>query len=57
MGSVVQTEGSNDQVFYDPVAPIYMTQGTAGALQRERWIEPKPVWSVKRYQKYGYGRI
>lgn len=54
---VIITEGSTENVYLNPQAPVYMTQGTAGALMRERWIKPIPEWSAKRYERYGYGRI
>jgi hypothetical protein len=37
--------------------PIYVVQGSAGALIREVYVNPKPEWSIKRMNKYGYGRI
>jgi hypothetical protein len=36
---------------------VYVVQGTAGALIRERWIKPQPEWSIKRMNMYGYGKI
>lgn len=41
----------------NPSAPVYMTQGTAGAMIIEKMIEPKPAWSAIREQLYGYGRM
>lgn len=36
---------------------MYVVQGSAGALIREKWIFPKPEWSISRQLHYGYGRI
>lgn len=44
------------RVWTSPGAPAYVTQGNAGALIAERWVEPRPVWSAYRAQEYGYGR-
>ena len=47
--------GVNHTHYLDPEAPVYMTQGTAGALIREKFVKPAPEWSVSRQDKYGYG--
>lgn len=41
----------------NPKAPVYIVQGTAGALISAKFVEPKPEWSVTRQDKYGYGRM
>lgn len=41
----------------NPKAPIYITQGTAGAMIREKWLEPTPEWSAGKNLKFGYGRM
>ncbi len=51
------TEGHKEDHFYNPKAPVYVVQGSAGALIREKWINPKPEWSLRRMLHYGYGRI
>jgi acid phosphatase type 7 len=46
-----------DGTFTNPAAPIYVVQGTAGAVIWEKWVEPAPAWSRTRAQLYGYGRM
>ena len=41
----------------NPGAPIYVVQGTAGALVHNSWVNPSPEWSMKRLMKYGYGQV
>jgi len=48
---------TNSTYFEDPAAPIYIVQGTAGALQIEKWVTPQPAWSLIRQQYYGFGRM
>lgn len=50
-------QGTNHTHYVDPAAPVYVVQGTAGALIRERFVKPAPEWSVTRQEKYGYGRM
>lgn len=50
-------KGVNHTHYVDPQAPVYVVQGTAGALIRERFIKPKPSWSAVRMERYGYGRM
>jgi hypothetical protein len=50
-------DGHKENHFYNPTAPVYVVQGTAGALIRETYIKPQPEWSIKRMNKYGYGKI
>lgn len=50
-------DGANFTHYVNPKAPVYVVQGTAGALIREKFIKPKPEWSVLRQDKYGYGRM
>lgn len=50
-------KGVNHTHYVDPEGPVYMTQGTAGALINEKYIKPAPEWAVSRQDKYGYGRI
>jgi len=54
-GTVHATPGQ--KVFTKPDWPIYMVQGTAGALIVEKWIDPQPAWSANRQLAYGYGRM
>lgn len=35
-------KGTNSTHYVDPQAPVYVVQGTAGALIREKFIKPKP---------------
>lgn len=41
----------------NPKFPIYVVQGTAGALIKDKWVTPTPEWSIKRIKRYGYGKI
>ena len=50
-------DGANHTHYVNPKAPVYVVQGTAGALIRERFVKPAPEWSVTRQEKYGYGRM
>jgi hypothetical protein len=50
-------KGINHTHYIDPQAPVYMTQGTAGALIKEKFVKPAPEWSASRQDKYGYGKI
>lgn len=50
-------EGQNKTHYIKPNAPVYIVQGTAGALSHEKWIDPLPEWSMKRISKYGFGKI
>jgi hypothetical protein len=42
--------------YTNPAAPIYIVQGTSGAVQEEAWVTPAPAWSAWRLSGvYGYG--
>jgi len=45
------------KIYKSPKAAIYVTQGNAGAIIRETFIEPQPKWSFIRKALYGYGRL
>jgi len=55
INGTVTIPGTNNFTNIDQ--PIYIVQGTAGALIAERWIEPQPEWSAFRKLEYGYGRM
>lgn len=45
-------------VYVNPRAPIYVLQGTSGALQEETFLDPLPAWSAFALNGvYGYGRM
>lgn len=48
-------------VYVSPPAPVHLVVGTAGALQRESWLQPTPQWSAVRkadtLDSYGYGLL
>lgn len=50
-------ERSNSTHYIDPEHPVYVVQGTAGALIKGKFVSPTPEWSCKRAMHYGYGRI
>lgn len=50
-------EGHDQNHFYSPKAPIYIVQGSGGALIRQKYVDPLPEWSLKRMKKYGYGKV
>lgn len=50
-----QKQNHNETYYVNPQTPIYVVQGTAGALINEKWVKPAPEWSLKRLLKYGYG--
>ena len=50
-------EGTNYTHYVNPRHPVYVVQGTAGALVKGKFIKPHPEWSCKALQQYGYGRI
>jgi len=41
----------------NPEHPVYVVQGTAGALIKGKFVSPAPEWSAKTFKNYGYGRI
>lgn len=41
-------DGVNYTHYVNPKAPVYIVQGTAGALIRERFVHPTPAWSATR---------
>ena len=50
-------KGSNHTHYVNPEYPVYVVQGTSGALLKTKWGKPAPEWSAKRESLYGYGRI
>ncbi|UJR07145.1 hypothetical protein I4U23_011433 [Adineta vaga] len=38
-------------------SPVIVVQGTGGAFDNDKWIEPQPWWSKSRMIAYGYGRV
>lgn len=58
-----------ERVFYDNTttiinntyinvqSPVIVVQGTGGAFDHDKWIEPQPWWSKSRALGYGYGRV
>ena len=47
------TERTNAQSEYvSPNGPVHLMVGSAGAFQNEKWFEPQPAWSAKRFS-YG----
>ncbi|CAF1431275.1 unnamed protein product [Adineta ricciae] len=38
-------------------SPVIVVQGTGGALDNDKWIQPQPWWSKSRMIAYGYGRV
>jgi len=52
------TENTTMPTFVDPPAPIYVVQGTSGALPENVFFDPAPAWSAKRFLgSFGYGRV
>eukprot|EP00762_Andalucia_godoyi_P002053 ANDGO_02468.mRNA.1 Purple acid phosphatase 18 len=56
-GQVLTSPGSSANLYVDPQAPVYITQGTAGAFIHETWEQPAPAWSAQRLLDYGYGKL
>lgn len=60
-GSVVTppTPGPDNSTLYvSPGAPVYVVQGTSGAVQRETFVDPPPAWSATRSNGvYGFARL
>jgi hypothetical protein len=50
-------QGANKTHYMYPEYPVYVVQGTAGALGNRKFVKPAPEWSVKVGKEYGYGRI
>ncbi len=58
-----------ERVFYDNMttidnntyanvhSPVIVVQGTGGAFDHDKWVEPQPWWSKSRALGYGYGRV
>lgn len=44
---------NSEDVYEAPGAPVHLMVGSAGAFQHERWIEPAPAWSGKRFNRTG----
>ena len=38
-----------DNAYIRPRGPVHLLVGSAGAMQNERWLSPKPSWSAKRF--------
>ena len=56
-GTVVQLPDANN-VYSAPAAPIYIVQGTCGAvLDQNKWIAPTPWSLVRDGSIYGFGRM
>lgn len=55
----------NEDVYEAPGAPVHLMVGSGGAFQHERWINPAPTWSGKRFNEtaghafdgYGFVRV
>ena len=50
-------EGANRTHYVKPKAPIYVVQGTGGAMIRWRFVDPAPGWSAVRMDKWGFGNV
>lgn len=50
-------KGANFTHYINPEHPVYVVQGTAGALIKGKFVSPAPEWSCKTSKQYGYGRI
>jgi acid phosphatase type 7 len=50
-------ERTNKTHYVNPEHPVYVVQGTAGALIKGKFLTPTPEWSAKTSKSYGYGRI
>jgi hypothetical protein len=33
----------------DTRGPVFVVQGNSGGLQREKWVQPQPEWSARRF--------
>ena len=56
-GTVVTRADANG-TYVSPRAPVYIVQGSSGAMQRETFVAPPPAWSaVAVDQIYGFGRL
>jgi acid phosphatase type 7 len=48
----------NTTLYVSPGAPVYVVQGTSGAVQRETFVDPPPPWSGTRSNGvYGFARL
>ena len=53
---VNQGTGPAANTYVDPQAPLYVLQGTSGAFQKEKFVDPLPAWSAfAKNGAYGYG--
>ena len=52
-----EDSGHREDIFVRPKSPVYVVQGTGGALRNDHPLDEKPVWSIKRLTKYGFGRV
>ena len=50
-------ERANKTHYINPEHPVYVVQGTGGALIDIKYVSPTPEWSVKKASIHGYGRI
>lgn len=41
----------------NPSTPIYIVQGTGGAMIRYQFTNPAPQWSMVRENKWGFGNV
>lgn len=56
-GTVITLPDANN-TYTNPGAPIYIVQGTSGAMQEETFVTPTPVWSLVRTNGvWGFGRM
>jgi hypothetical protein len=59
-GTVTDRPAAGDatSTYVNPRAPMYVTQGTSGALPENVFYDPPPVWSAARdLVGFGYGRL
>jgi len=40
--------------YVNPLYPVHVQTGTAGAAVWERWVRPQPAWSAFRQARYGF---
>jgi hypothetical protein len=55
---VARPGGAGNATYVNPGAPIYVVQGTSGALPENVFFDPAPAWSAARnLGSFGYGRL
>jgi hypothetical protein len=55
---VARPSGAGNATYVNPGAPIYVVQGTSGALPENVFFDPPPAWSASRILgSFGYGRL